>query len=605
MVGEGTGAVAAAIQSARSGASTILVSPQPWLGGMLTSAGVSATDGNHQLPAGLWGEFRQHLRNHYGGADSLFTGWVSNTMFEPHIGERYWQQMADKEENLTIYKNAFWTEIEKKKKWKVSVVLENGTLGKIRTTILVDGTDLGDVAAAAGATYDLGMDAHSKTGETMAPEQANDIVQDLTWAAILKDYGDSVDMTIPEPPDYQAADFYCSCKMEIELEGNSKLPSNLDCSKTTLHLCQTMLDYGKLPNGKYMINWPIHGNDFYANVAEMSEQEREVVYQKAKNHTLGFVYYIQTVLGYKNLGLAHDEFPTNDKLALMPYHREGRRIHGEVQMNVNHISKPYATDLYRTGIAVGDYPIDHHHYKNEKAPEIDFPKVPSFNIPMGCLIPKNIDDLLIADKAISVTNIVNGSSRLQPVIIQVGQAAGLMAAMSVEENISPKELNVRAVQHKLLAANGYLMPFIDVPPDDPHFAAVQRVGATGILKGRGVPYKWANQTWFDGDSTVLIKELINGLKLLNADFDIQLKNNKKFSDQILIIGDAVHIIHVFDKTISEIGIDGDWFEKNGLNNYDYNRPITKKELAVLLDKTIDPFNLISINLDGDFIENKN
>jgi len=81
VIGEGTGATAAAIQSARSGAKTTLVTSLPWLGGMLTSAGVSATDGNHKLPAGLWGEFRDSLRKHYGGTDSLFTGWVSNTMF--------------------------------------------------------------------------------------------------------------------------------------------------------------------------------------------------------------------------------------------------------------------------------------------------------------------------------------------------------------------------------------------------------------------------------------------------------------------------------------------------------------------------------------------
>ena len=94
VLGEGTGAVAAAVQSARSGAKTLLVNPLPWLGGMLTSAGVSATDGNHQLPAGLWGEFRGLLRQHYGGADSLFTGWVSNTMFEPKIGAKYWEELA-------------------------------------------------------------------------------------------------------------------------------------------------------------------------------------------------------------------------------------------------------------------------------------------------------------------------------------------------------------------------------------------------------------------------------------------------------------------------------------------------------------------------------
>ena len=40
--GGGTGGVAAALQSARSGASTLLLTPGPWLGGMLSAAGVSA-----------------------------------------------------------------------------------------------------------------------------------------------------------------------------------------------------------------------------------------------------------------------------------------------------------------------------------------------------------------------------------------------------------------------------------------------------------------------------------------------------------------------------------------------------------------------------------
>ena len=50
VVGGGTGGTAAAIQAARRGANTVLVSEFPWLGGMLTSAGVSAPDGNELLP---------------------------------------------------------------------------------------------------------------------------------------------------------------------------------------------------------------------------------------------------------------------------------------------------------------------------------------------------------------------------------------------------------------------------------------------------------------------------------------------------------------------------------------------------------------------------
>lgn len=44
-----------------------------------------------------------------------------------------------------------------------------------------------------------------------------------------------------------------------------------------------MLDYGKLFNNKYMINWLIIGNDYYVNVMVMIEEEWVVVYEQVKN----------------------------------------------------------------------------------------------------------------------------------------------------------------------------------------------------------------------------------------------------------------------------------------------------------------------------------
>ncbi len=65
VVGGGTGGTTAAIQAARRGAKTILVSEFPWLGGMLTAAGVSAPDGNEiiSFQTGLWGEFLRELQH--------------------------------------------------------------------------------------------------------------------------------------------------------------------------------------------------------------------------------------------------------------------------------------------------------------------------------------------------------------------------------------------------------------------------------------------------------------------------------------------------------------------------------------------------------------
>ena len=56
--GGGTSGVPAAIQAARDGVDVVVVESSPWLGGMLTTSGVSATDGNHRLPSGIWDEFR-------------------------------------------------------------------------------------------------------------------------------------------------------------------------------------------------------------------------------------------------------------------------------------------------------------------------------------------------------------------------------------------------------------------------------------------------------------------------------------------------------------------------------------------------------------------
>ena len=85
VLGGGTAGTAAAISSARMGIKTLLVSEEVWLGGMLSSAGVSAVDGNTKLPSGIWGEFRDSLITHYGNPEALKTGWVSNHLFEPSV----------------------------------------------------------------------------------------------------------------------------------------------------------------------------------------------------------------------------------------------------------------------------------------------------------------------------------------------------------------------------------------------------------------------------------------------------------------------------------------------------------------------------------------
>lgn len=576
IIGGSTSGTMAGIQSARMGVKTMIVEETPWLGGMLTSAGVSAIDGNHNMPSGLWGEFREQIRNYYGGADKISTGWVSNTLFEPSVGQKILRKMCDTEKNLTLIFGVKLTDIKQVTNgWQVK--LSDGKT--IQTKILIDATELGDVAAKVGIKYDLGMDAQSTYNEPIAPEKANKIIQDLTYAAILKDYGANADKTLPKPANYSASEFNCACR-EFCDNPNAKRQNP----------CANLMTYAKLPNGKVLINWPINGNDYYANMVEMSENERQEAIRAAKAVTLRFVYFLQTELGFKNFGMADDEYPTADKLPLIPYHRESRRIDGLVRMNTNHIEKPFVQPqpLYRTGIAVGDYAIDHHHDKNPAAPDLHFVPVPSFNIPLGSLIPKQKSNFIVAEKSISVSNLVNGASRLQPVVMQIGQAAGALAAYSVLNKTSPEKASVREIQKILLQSKVYLMPYFDVPPTHPNWEAIQRVGAMGILKGVGQSVNWSNRTWFYPDSTISTTEFLKGLK----DFEPKFTYKGISEQKKMTFAEFEAILSQFKQFLSSIKspLAQNISEKN-ISSDKQNLPISRSEIAVrlagLIEKEVD------------------
>lgn len=499
IIGGGASGVTAGIQSARMGAATLIVEETEWLGGMLTSAGVSAVDGNYDLPAGLFGEFRGHLADYYGGLDSLKTGWVSAVLFEPSVGNKIFHEMVDAEKNLKVWHNATLVKLERENDaWIAQIQMKDNTIKKIHAKILIDGTELGDIAKMCGVKYDIGMESRHDTKEDIAPEEKNNIVQDITYVAILKDYGK--DVTIPCPEGYNKDEFACACASHVCI--TPKEPDRV-WSK------DMMITYGKLPNNKYMINWPIEGNDYYVNLIEMTREEREEALKYAKHYTMCFVYFLQHELGFNTLGLADDEYPTADKLPFIPYHRESRRIHGLVRFDLNHACEPFrqSQPLYRTCIAVGNYPVDHHHTRYhgyEELPNLYFHPIPSYGLPLGTLIPKDVEGLIVAEKSISVSNIINGTTRLQPMVMQIGQAAGALAALAVKEGKNIREVSVREVQNAILDGKGYLLPYLDVELDHPMFKSLQRIGSTGILKGIGKSVDWSNQMWFRADTLLKV-----------------------------------------------------------------------------------------------------
>ena len=609
VIGGGSSGIAAGIQAARSGATVMVLEETPWLGGMLTAAGVSAVDGNHRLPSGLWGEFREKLYEHYGGPAALATGWVSNTQFEPHVGNEAWNELADQEPGLTRMHGFRLQEVFKNGNKVAGAIFAHvdGKQVKVEAKVTIDATELGDAIAKAGVTFFQGQDPRSLTGESAAPEVGNDYVQDLTYVAILKDYGVGANKTIPKPRNYDPKEFDCLCEDVCSRQEDKPIA------------CDKMLQYGKLPNEKYMINWPNDGNDYYVNALEMSHGERAVAYQKAKDHTLSMVYFIQTELGYPHLGIAEDEFNTPDHLPFIPYHRESRRIAGEVFLTLGALEDPYedrTRPLYQYAVAVGDYPLDHHHKKNPAAALEEFPPIPSFSIPFGSLIPKEIDGIIASEKNISVSHLVNGATRLQPCVILIGQAAGATAALAIEAGTSPREVEVRAVQQKLLDEKCWLLPFIDTSPRDPYFQPLQKLGVSGIVQGHGVPYQWANQTWIYPDSLVSYKEFTKVLQASSGE-PAGPVNYHWDETSTVTVKDAIFLIwketgdvtagqsppSARDYQLSYLHFKSNgWLKLWETGDADLEKKLTRKELAYFIDHAFDPFNRLPVPLPRKIID---
>ena len=587
VVGGGASGTAAGIQAARMGVHTIVLEETPWLGGMLTSAGVSCVDGNNRLRSGIFGEFADSLVARYGSDEALKSGWVSNINFDPHVGQEILTNMAQAcGELLDVRRETVITEVKGEAgDWHVSYRDSRGSKHSIRADVIIDATELGDVAKACGVDYRIGMEASEDTGESIAPEQANDVIQDLTYVAFLKDYGPDADMTIEMPDGYDPSPFYNSCQNPLNVE---------NVTGQTIWSPEMMITYGKTPEGRYMINWPIYGNDCYLNVIEMSREDREEALKEAKRFTLSFVYFIQTQLDMKNLGLADDVFPTSDKLPFIPYHRESRRIVGEAFFTMDAAADPYAykEPLYRTGVAVGDYPVDHHHFRHpdwRELPDLEFYPIPSFNVPMGTMIPKEVDDLIVAEKSISVSNLMNGATRLQPVVMQLGQAAGALAALACIEDKSVKEIGVRQVQEKLLDSGCYIMPYLDLPKSDPHFKALQRIGATGVLRGEGRNVGWSNETWFRADEPLRGEEI----------YASELYGAITVDTGEISVGRMLELVRSYGGRVP-YGKMADWWKQLGLNDFDSQRIATRLEAAVVIDAAFDPFGMFEVDYKGYF-----
>lgn len=473
VVGGGAGGTAAAISAAREGANTCLVEETDWLGGMLTSAGVSAIDGRPDTPSGIFREIIDRIEDFYSSDSSQIHNCnVSWLCFEPSIGNLVIKDMVAKEKNLRVFYNSKVNKVyrEGNKINGVSFTEKDGKEHVVEAKVTIDATEFGDLMYLAGIPYDLGFDKNSQ--ESLV-ESAEECIQPLTYVAILKKQSEP-DISNP-PPNYDRDNFKCVVKNPLCPDSES------------LFGIDRLLAYGRMPNGKLMINIPSHswGNDFHATTPNLENYSREEIMEEAKNYSRGLIYFMQTELGFEYYAL-YDEFGTGDKFAKIPYVRESRRLQGVDRLTEFDIVKESVGEragLLEDAIAIGDYPIDLH-FCQYGVGDVYQPVVP-YQIPYGVVVPKEIDGFMVADKNISVSHIANGTARLQPVTMSVGQAVGIAAAMASEDDVEPRNIGVAKLQEKLLQAKSNLFFFKDLPASHFAYPYVARLAIKGYISGYG------------------------------------------------------------------------------------------------------------------------
>ncbi len=599
VVGAGVGGTFASIASSRAGAKTCLIAEDYWVGGMLTSAGVSAVDGSFRTSSGIYMEFLRNLKNYYEKRGQLHETQkcsASPFCFEPKVGNSVLGNML-KHPNLTVFINSTVDRVyrEGSKVVGIKIVQDPKDEFIIKSKITIDGTEFGDLMYMADVPFDLGPDE-----ERSFFAYGEHCLQPITYVAIIENKGRK--SLIPKPKNYNEDNYKCTVANKLCPNPNTKFDM------------ERLLNYGLLPGGKLMLNIPSHshGNDFHATANYLDSKTRDEIFEKAKDYTRGYVYFLQQNLGFENYGFA-DEFDTEDKFARMPYVRESRRLVGMERLGVGDVlsmndNRPVLKD---DAIAIGSYPMDLH-FCAPGGSDI-YHRVRPYQIPYGVTVPKNIDGFMVVEKNISVTHLVNGTTRLQPVVASVGQAVGEAAALAIENNVEPRYIDVQELQKRLLENGSQLFYWNDLPID--HFA-YPYVAKSALL---GVVFGYSDMSFRPSRpiSTSEFKSLYNNLA--NSLGEYNFGRVKSFEDTLQNLEGYITRGHAVDLLVrnflNSTGVQGDNFKfedvsrnyryydsikiasSEGIINADerYFRPndvLTRGEAVVLFARLSDLFNTV-------------
>ncbi len=525
VVGGSDGGTAAALAAAEAGAGVCLMEDSNWLGGQLTSQGVSVPDEPKTIRqfggTRRYYRFLQLTRDYYFDHYRVKPGMnrtrfnpgsciASYHSFEPRVGARVLRALAQPlidAGRLHIFYNTHATACEMDAAGttirSVTAVSNGGAIHSFHPRYVLDSTDLGDLLAivgAEGSDWISGAESRADTGEPDAPAIRHpEWVQPFTFPFALSwSPSTAAANRIPEPQGY--AELKTQQKYTAKdgyLTGVRAGP--LPWWRYRRILCAGNFQDPRISQDITLVN--CDSNDYLggdtAFTLHAARPERDAFFERARRVSLGYLYWLQNECprdggrgkGYPEFRLRKDVFSTPDGLAKSPYIRESRRIRAvrtvkeqdiSVRANPGARAKPMSDS-----VGIGHYALDiHRNGGGEKALSV---KTRPFQVPLGALIPIRLENLIPAGKAIGATHLTNGAYRLHSTEWNIGESAGLLAAFCLRIGVTPRQLATdtharKRFQEELLSNGIPLYWVIDVPIESSGFPAVQRLAMTGVLR---------------------------------------------------------------------------------------------------------------------------
>ncbi len=522
IIGGSLGGVAAALAALELGARVVMTEASDWLGGQLTSQGVTPLDehayietfGATRRYAELRARVRAHYRRVYGAPERMpggaplnpGNGWVSRLCFEPRVGVAVLGEMLRpylESGRLTVLYGStpVRAELDGTRVTAVELSTPASATARLEAAYFLDATDLGDLLPLVGAPYVTGAEAGADTGEPAAPETANPReVQSFTFGFAVE-YRPGEVHTISRPEGYarfrDAGLYRLTLNPGTQDEKRFKMFRRGPSGELPFWSYRRLLDADLLglPGDVALINW--ESNDyFYETLLDVSPERRAHALAEARAQALGFLYWLQTEAprddggyGYPELKLRRDVMATPDGLAKLPYIRESRRLVARTRVTERHLGAAAGEGVraaaFTDSVGVGWYQLDVHRCVDSGATSRFEPTRP-FQIPLGSLLPRHLTNLAAASKNIGTTHLANGAYRVHAVEWAVGEAAGTLMAWCLRTGYPPAEvcLNtplLRRLQLELLTHGAPLAWTVDLPPGHPLFVTSQLLVLAGAL----------------------------------------------------------------------------------------------------------------------------